>query len=106
MLDECYTRAQKLISDNREKLEAVVAALLERETLSREEFVAIMEGRELPPLTEAEKLKPAETAPVPDPAVTGEAKGNGESERNARNRVLPYFGRDAQEGDAFLEPKE
>jgi len=106
MLDECYTRAQKLISDNRDKLEAVVASLLERETLSREEFVAIMEGRELPPLTEAEKLKPAQAAPSPEPTVTEEAKGSGENERNARNRVLPYFGRDAQEGDAFLEPKE
>ena len=98
MLDECYTRAQKLISDNRDKLEAVVASLLERETLSREEFVAIMEGRELPPLTEAEKLKPAQAAPSPEPTVTEEAKGSGENERNARNRVLPYFGRDPRKG--------
>ncbi len=44
-----YERAKKILTDNRDKLDAVGAALLERETLSAEEFIALMEGRPLPP---------------------------------------------------------
>ena len=107
IMDECYARAQKILSDHRDRLEAVVAALLERETLSRTDFVTIMEGGELPPMTEAERLRPKEDGTADaQSAAPQETKENGEGGRSAHGRALPYFGRDVHEGEAFWEPKE
>jgi cell division protease FtsH len=58
IVDECHSRARNLLTENRDKLDAVVAALLEHETLDREAFEAIMEGKPLP----AREPKPA----IPD----------------------------------------
>ncbi|MGB5809023.1 MAG: ATP-dependent zinc metalloprotease FtsH [Polyangiales bacterium] len=44
-----YDRAKALLEQNREQLDAIAEALLERETLGREELEAIMRGEELPP---------------------------------------------------------
>ena len=60
LLDQCYARACKLLEENRDKLVAVSEALLERDTLSRAEFEAVMNGEPLPPLSEADKMKPSE----------------------------------------------
>ncbi len=46
---EGYETAKKLLAENRQKLDDVAAALLERETLTGEEFDALMEGRKLEP---------------------------------------------------------
>ena len=43
-----YERAREILDANTEKLDAIAEALLERETLDREEIEAIMEGKELP----------------------------------------------------------
>ena len=40
-IKEAYGAAEKIINDSREKLEAIVQLLLERETLEREEFEAV-----------------------------------------------------------------
>ncbi len=108
VLDQCYVRAQKLLADNREKLEAVVAALLERETLSRGDFVTLMEGKPLPPMSEAEKLRPAEVPQGTDPIAQDERKQNEEEGRRAAagEHVLSYFGAEKDDGSPFLEPKE
>jgi cell division protease FtsH len=44
-----YDRAKAVLEEHREKLDAIAEALLERETLGREEIEAIMAGEELPP---------------------------------------------------------
>ncbi len=44
-----YDRAKTVLEGQREKLDAIAEALLERETLGREEIEAIMAGEELPP---------------------------------------------------------
>ena len=44
-----YDRAKFVIEEHREKLDAIAEALLERETLGREEIEAIMNGEDLPP---------------------------------------------------------
>jgi cell division protease FtsH len=49
-VERCHDRAKDILMSNREKLEAVVAALLERETLDRDEFLKVLAGEELPPL--------------------------------------------------------
>jgi len=73
IVDRCHTRATDLLTTHREKLDAVVQALLERETLTREEFLAVMAGEQLEPIpprdsgtgTPAEPRKEADKQPKP-----------------------------------------
>jgi cell division protease FtsH len=48
IIQEQYARARDLIQGAREKLDGIASALLDRETLDREEIEAIMEGKPLP----------------------------------------------------------
>jgi len=57
LLDQCYATAKQVILDNRDKLEVLAEALLKHETLSRKEFLALMETGKLP---EAASETPAE----------------------------------------------
>ena len=50
LVDRCYQRATDIITSHRQQLDDVVTALLDRETLDREEFLAVMAGNELPPI--------------------------------------------------------
>ncbi len=83
ILEECYQKAVKVLSDNLEKLHNVAKALLSQETLSRNEFVALMSGLTLPiqeaaAVTEQPAQEPEEPesphAPMPDMrrALTGD----------------------------------
>jgi cell division protease FtsH len=45
IIDSCYSRAQKLLEDNRDKLEAMKDALLEYETIDAGQIDDIMNGR-------------------------------------------------------------
>ena len=42
ILDECYQEAKLIIGEKRAAVERVTQALLQQETLTREEFVALM----------------------------------------------------------------
>ena len=44
IMEHCYSRARKILEDNRETMDRVVQVLLERETIEREEFVELMKG--------------------------------------------------------------
>ncbi|MCZ7684397.1 MAG: ATP-dependent zinc metalloprotease FtsH [Sandaracinaceae bacterium] len=46
---EQYERGKAILAEHRDKLDALAEALLDRETLDREEIDAVMEGRDLPP---------------------------------------------------------
>jgi cell division protease FtsH len=48
IVDRCHQRATETLIMHRDKLDAVVKALLERETLTREEFLAVLAGDPLP----------------------------------------------------------
>ena len=50
ILDDAHARARDVIEDNRELLETIAAALLDRETLDGDEIGMLVEGKELPPL--------------------------------------------------------
>ncbi|HYT04356.1 MAG TPA: ATP-dependent zinc metalloprotease FtsH [Gemmatimonadales bacterium] len=58
LLGEAYERARVILTEHRDQLDRLAAALLERETLDREEVDLVMAGRPLPPL-----------APPPAPAT-------------------------------------
>jgi cell division protease FtsH len=44
IIDECFRRAVDILTTNHDKMESVVRVLLQKETIEREEFLALMEG--------------------------------------------------------------
>ncbi|MBR4082263.1 MAG: cell division protein FtsH, partial [Clostridia bacterium] len=92
LCDEGYAAALKIIDDNRERFDQLVAALLERETISRKEFVALMETGEIPEGIEDE-FKPQIVEFVKDePAAEEAAPAQPEEEeipRPERPEILP-----------------
>jgi len=87
IVDAQHRRATEILTINRAKLDKVVVALLERETLNREEFLAVMEGAALPelarnkidrhePPTEKEAKEEKERKPAAPPRLEpGPASG-------------------------------
>ena len=64
LVEAGYDRAHTILVDRREAMDNIVVELLERETLERDQFVALMEGKELP----AEELEtPTPPAAEPEP---------------------------------------
>ena len=87
LLAECYAKAVKLLEDHRKEMDHVVNALLAEDTLSRKEFVALMNGEKLPaggdeqgkpqptPEIPPREEKPApEKPPIPDGVIPGMGK--------------------------------
>jgi cell division protease FtsH len=62
IVDQCSQKARELLETNREKLDATANALLDRETLDREEFLAILRGEILPTI----KLPSGDSSGTPD----------------------------------------
>jgi cell division protease FtsH len=63
LIDEAYEKARNLLSENRELLDRMAAALLERETLDRDDVDLVVAGKELPPRPLPQPLTPF-TAPT------------------------------------------
>jgi cell division protease FtsH len=67
IIDQCYDRARTVLTENRDKMENIVRVLLEKESIEREEFIALMEGAKAPDGEEtsppASPTAPAETLP-------------------------------------------
>ncbi len=77
-LDEAYQRAAETLRQHRDLLESVAAALLERETIDREEIAALAAGRALPAVKEEPRpasLAGASPAQKAGPGATGEIDG-------------------------------
>jgi len=64
IVDESYERARGILSQNRELLDRFSLALLERETLDRDEMSLLNRGEPLPP-------RAAPPPPLPPPSKTG-----------------------------------
>ena len=70
LLTQCYNQAVQVIKENREDMDKVVAYLLEKETITGAEMVAILEGRD--PATadnypDPDKKEPQQPAPAEQP---------------------------------------
>ncbi len=68
VISEAYARAKATLTENLELLHAVAAALLERETLTREDIAVLMRGEKLPPRPPASPVNnaaPAPSTPIP-----------------------------------------
>jgi cell division protease FtsH len=74
LIDEAYQRAGKIIMENRELLDRIAMALLERETLDREDLDLLSRGEPLPPRVPHQPLpsyapKPGPSGPVRPPLL-------------------------------------
>jgi cell division protease FtsH len=63
IVDECYERAEQLLRENREKLDALAGALLERETLDEADAYRVA-GFERPPRSAEERERASHSPPV------------------------------------------
>jgi cell division protease FtsH len=84
IIDSCYQRARQMLEENRELMDKIANVLLERETIGREEFLALLRGDTLPepqrpeppaapnaPVTEQEEKRAPHAPPLrprPEPA--------------------------------------
>ena len=64
LIDKAYDHCRKLLSENSGKLNAVVEYLLEKESMTGEQFEAIMEGREVGEASATAMFDGFEEAPV------------------------------------------
>ena len=70
MLRECYERTKETIRTHSDELNTLVKALLEQQTVSRKEFIALMDGQEL---VQAEEMEAPQS--VEHPADNEEPEG-------------------------------
>ena len=89
-LDEAYHTASETLRDNRDLLERLAEALLERETIDREDIAALEEGRPLPEL---------ETEP-PVGAAAVESEAGEPADAPAADEVEPVARTVAAAGEA------
>ncbi|MCI2059159.1 MAG: ATP-dependent zinc metalloprotease FtsH [Oscillibacter sp.] len=66
ILDECYKKAVEILKENRDDMDQVVAYLLEKETITGGEMVAIIEGRD--PRTVADEYASTRPQEIEAPA--------------------------------------
>ena len=81
IIDSCYEKARAILVDNRDKLDAMVDALLEYETIDRPQIDDIMAGRTPSPPSNWNDDPPSE--PPTDPVNSDEALDEGEGLGNA-----------------------
>ncbi|MDE3215692.1 MAG: ATP-dependent zinc metalloprotease FtsH [Gemmatimonadota bacterium] len=63
VINRAYERAKETLQENIDLLHAVAGALLERETLTRDDIAILMRGEKLPPLSAAAPIIPAPAVP-------------------------------------------
>ena len=74
IIDEQYALARKLLEENRDKVEAMTAALLELETIDADQINDIMEGKPpRPPKQSQPKVATSTDTPPPDAAPSAAA---------------------------------
>ncbi len=72
LLDDAYAQATEILTEKIDVLHAMAGALLERETLDRDDVEAVGAGKELPPKPEV-----AEAKQQPPPLPSGEVRPSG-----------------------------
>ena len=69
IVSEAYDKAHSLLSNNRDLLDRIATALLEREVLDTNEVKMLMEGKPLPEKVRTPPTTPPQAAPGTDPKV-------------------------------------
>ena len=66
---ECYSRAEKILTEHTDELHLLAKTLLDRETLDGEEVRKLLTGEDLPPIRELGGSPPPTDPPVTSPAT-------------------------------------
>ena len=103
-IDECYEKARKVLEENRDKLELISAALLEKETLDAEEITALVEGRSLAELEASRRKKEQEAAARSKGAVRPERRGEKAAPGKAKVQPCTSFQQSEAAGNPGKEP--
>ena len=74
IVEECYVRVKKLLSDNRDKVDLVAETLLEREVMDGHDL-AVLLGEEEPVSEKSEEKAASESAGAPAPEEPAPAEG-------------------------------
>jgi len=74
LVDEAYARAMEIVQANRELLDRIAVALLERETIDREDLDRLMKGEPLPPRVLAPEPFNPQTPTTPTKPATQPAR--------------------------------
>ena len=82
LCEECYNTALRVLTENRDKLEVLTEALLKHETLSRQEFVSLMETGVIPEITDAGKPRS-----LKEILESGEAQAEAEKDQPADGKI-------------------
>jgi cell division protease FtsH len=69
VITQAYDRAKKVLSENLDMLHTIAGALLERETLTREDILMIARGEALPPRTSGAPPTPSTPPAAPTPVL-------------------------------------
>ncbi len=77
MLNELYDEARQLLLENREVLDQIADALLERETLEGSDLDLILAGKPLPPMAVPVASAPEEEATPKTPTRSEDVRGGG-----------------------------
>jgi len=67
IVDECYAHARQLLDQRQEQVRAIAAVLLEKETLERDEFVALLGEVPAKPLKEERAARPRKPSSADQP---------------------------------------
>ena len=84
IIASCYERAMQILTDNKEKLHELAKILLERETITGIEFMAVLAPNQLPSTFEAGAAKASEEGaqqenPPADDPQAGDAQADGQT---------------------------
>ncbi len=89
IIESCYERARQILLENRDKMDRIAQALLEQESLTREEFLALLQGEAAPAVSPAPATTaPAETSPA-EPAEKGESAEASPTSKRLKPRTAP-----------------
>jgi cell division protease FtsH len=87
LVDDAYAQARSILTEKMERLKRIASALMENETLEKEELEALLEGREF-------------TRPLEGGASSGEGEGQEQGERPGSPHRLPRLrGRPVAQGE-------
>ncbi len=86
LCQKCYDIAVKTLTDNRDKLDLLTEALLQHETLSRQEFNTLMETGEMPEITS--EGKPRSLHDILEESKAEESNADEEKSEEKRNILV------------------
>ena len=87
IIAECYERATQILSDNKEKLHELAKILLEKETITGIEFMAVLAPNQLPSAFEDE-VKDADDDQEPEDKASSEAAESAEETAAEEDEVI------------------